>query len=227
MKNSEEVNKYYTIINELVDNYLNEWKIKPSNLKTYLKPGSKKFHSFLSKNNLKDVEKADVVLKDILNDREAIEKDGVLTYEKFTIKTDYKFSIIERGIENSTVEHEKKLADYYDTSIGHVDIIDSKKHLFKVESIGDDKECYIWLSDEIEIIKANILDNCLKTIGKESIGINNINMNMQEILNIDNVEKILKEKINKNIVYLSIKKQLNQNLKLKHYSDKFIIIEKL
>ena len=43
VNNRESANKYYTLINELIDNYVEKWKIKPSNLKKYLKPGTDRF----------------------------------------------------------------------------------------------------------------------------------------------------------------------------------------
>ena len=48
-------NKYYQQINELIDDYMDKWKIRPSNLKRYLQPGSERFTKFLHRNNLKEV----------------------------------------------------------------------------------------------------------------------------------------------------------------------------
>jgi len=36
----EDANKYYQVVNKLVDEYIDKWKIKPTNLKRYLKNGS-------------------------------------------------------------------------------------------------------------------------------------------------------------------------------------------
>ena len=36
INNREDANKYYQTINDLVDDYIDKWKIKPSNLKRYL-----------------------------------------------------------------------------------------------------------------------------------------------------------------------------------------------
>ena len=46
ISNSEDLNKYYKIINELVDNYVEKHKIKPSRLINYLSPGSDRFKKF-------------------------------------------------------------------------------------------------------------------------------------------------------------------------------------
>ena len=43
----EDANKYYQVVNKLVDDYMDKWKIRPTNLKRYLKTGSDKFEKFL------------------------------------------------------------------------------------------------------------------------------------------------------------------------------------
>jgi len=42
----EDANKYYQQINKLVDEYMESDKIRPSNLKRYLQPGSERFNNF-------------------------------------------------------------------------------------------------------------------------------------------------------------------------------------
>jgi hypothetical protein len=51
----EDANKYYQVVNKLVDDYMDKWKIKPTNLKRYLKTGSDKFEKFIERNGLKDI----------------------------------------------------------------------------------------------------------------------------------------------------------------------------
>jgi len=53
MKNSEEVNKYYKLINEYIDIYLDNWKISPKKLKRYL--SSERISNFLEKKGLKEI----------------------------------------------------------------------------------------------------------------------------------------------------------------------------
>ena len=45
----EELNNYYQYFNNLVDDYTDKWKIRPSKLKRYLQPGSERFNRFLEK----------------------------------------------------------------------------------------------------------------------------------------------------------------------------------
>ena len=63
----EELNQLYYDINNLLDYYLIEWKISPKKLKSYLKPGTKRFKDFIEKNNLIGAEQ---VLVDLLDDRQ-------------------------------------------------------------------------------------------------------------------------------------------------------------
>jgi len=52
--NTHDANKYYKLVNDFIDKYIVDWKIKPSRLASYLK-NSEKFEKFLDKNNLKEV----------------------------------------------------------------------------------------------------------------------------------------------------------------------------
>lgn len=181
INNREDANKYYQVINELIDDYILQWKIRPSNLKRYLQPGSERFHNFLEKNGLKDIQKAKVILKDILEDRESMEKDGVIKFESFKIMESDEFKIhlisesIFNGIGKANNGHEKILADYYDTSLGHIDIINGDKHTFKLDN-WKSEEVYsiVYNIDEFKIIKENIKIFTLNQLKKEKIKIGNL-----------------------------------------------------
>ena len=62
INNREDANRYYQMINDLVDEYTEKNKIRPSNLKRYLQPGSERFNKFLERNKLKDVKGAEIIL---------------------------------------------------------------------------------------------------------------------------------------------------------------------
>ena len=174
----EDVNKYYQILNELVDEYTEKNKIRPSNLKRYLQPGSERFNRFLEKNKMKDIKRADVILKDILDDREAMEKDGVITFESFKIFESSEFKIhsmkecLYKGIEKSTQKMEKVLADYFDTNLGHIDSVDSDKHIFKI-SDWEKQDCnvIIYSKEEVDVIKYNMFDHLYDEISKSKFEI--------------------------------------------------------
>ena len=178
ISNREDVNKYYQILNELVDEYTEKNKIRPSNLKRYLQPGSERFSRFLEKNKMKDIKRADVILKDILDDREAMEKDGVVTFESFKLFESSEFKIhsmkecLYKGIEKSTQKMEKVLADYFDTNLGHIDSVDSNKHIFKI-SDWEKQDCnvIIYSKEEVDVIKYNMFDHLYDEISKSKFEI--------------------------------------------------------
>ena len=120
----EDANKYYQMVNTLIDDYIDKWKIRPSNLKRYLQPCSERFNKFLKRNGLKEIKGAERILRDVIEDREAMEKDGVITFENFQLfeSEEFKLSSLKqclyKGIEKASNKHEKALADHFDTSLG-------------------------------------------------------------------------------------------------------------
>ncbi len=160
----EDANKYYQVINGLIDDYIDKWKIRPSNLKRYLQPGSERFKKFLERNGLSEIKGAERVLRDVIDDREAMESDGIITFESFKLFESEEFKLnslkqcLYKGVEKSSTNHEKALADYFDTSLGHIDIIDSYKHIFKVNTWNRDLEVIIYNKEEIDLITENMLD---------------------------------------------------------------------
>ena len=59
INNSEDLNKYYNIVNQYVDEYIDKWKIKPTNLKNYLLGNKSRLVNFLEKKGLKDINRID------------------------------------------------------------------------------------------------------------------------------------------------------------------------
>jgi hypothetical protein len=149
--NREELNQYYTMVNELVDRYINTHRIRPSEIYHYFKRNMK---SFLERNGLSDIEGIQKVVNDVLEHKNFMEMDGVMKFEKFNQLTE---SIINIGDVN--VNHEKVLADYYNTSLGHIELVDGDIHLYKIIDFGKKVVAIIFSDDEIKNIKENILDN--------------------------------------------------------------------
>ena len=165
INNREDANKYYQQINELIDDYMDKWKIRPSNLKRYLQPGSERFTKFLHRNNLKEVNGIDRVLSDVIEDRVNMESDGVLTFESFKyfesneFKTASMKECLYKGIEKADINLEKTLADVFDTNLGSIDVVDSDKHIFKVNDWNNnDVNVLIYSKEDLNIIKNNMVD---------------------------------------------------------------------
>ena len=163
INNREDANKYYQQVNELIDEYIDKWKIKPSSLGRYLKPGSDRFNKLLGRNNLKEVNGIDRVLSDVIEDRVNMERDAVLTFENFKFFESDEFKIsnlkvcLYKGIEKVDLNMEKVLADVFDTNLSAIDVVDSDKHIFKV---NDDVDVVVYSKEDLEIIKNNMID-CL------------------------------------------------------------------
>jgi hypothetical protein len=202
----EDANKYYNQINGLIDDYIDKWKIKPSNLKSYLKPGTDRYKKFLIKNNLSDVVGANVILNDVIDDRVSIEKDGIQTFENFKYFESQEFKIdslkqcIYKGIERSDINYEKAIADYFDCNLGSIDIIDSDKHKFKLEDWNnDDWNVVIYSEEEIDIILHNIVDYLYEELVKKDIElIRGISISLPDLIVKENFEKKILEKISDN-----------------------------
>lgn len=167
----EDANKYYQQINELIDDYMDKWKIRPSNLKRYLQPGSERFTKFLQRNNLKEVNGIDRVLSDIIEDRVNMEEDGVLTFESFKLFESNEFKVsnlkqcLYKGIEKADLNMEKVLADVFDTNLGSIDIVDSDKHIFNVDNLN----VIVYSKEDLEIIKNNIIDHLYEELKSKKV----------------------------------------------------------
>jgi hypothetical protein len=91
IQNTEDANKYYQLVNQYIDEYVDKWKIKPTNLKNYLLGNKSRLVNFLERKGLKDIGNIDRVVLDIVEDRVAIQNDGVMTFENFKF---FKYALI-------------------------------------------------------------------------------------------------------------------------------------
>ena len=208
----EDVNKYYQIINELLDEYTEQHKIRPSNLKRYLKPGSERFNRFLERNKLKDIKGSEVILRDIIEDREHMENDGVITFESFKMFESDEFKIqslkqcLYKGIEKADIKMEKELADYFDVNLGDIDIVDSDKHTFKVNDWkNDDWNVVIYSKEEMDVILTNVVEHMYNELSKKKIELSqHISIELSDLIKEDaftnKIENILTEDMAKNLI---------------------------
>ena len=199
----EDANRYYNLINGLVDEYIDDHKIRPSKLKAYLKPGGQRFNKFLERNKLRDITGSDRILRDVIEDRENMESDGVITFESFSLfeSNEYKISDLKqclyKGIEKSDINVEKTLADYFDVNLGSIDVLDSDKHKFKIEDWkNDDWVCVIYSEEDCEIIKNNLLDYFYEELTKKEIElVEGIKVDLSDLVK----KEIFEEKIRKSL----------------------------
>lgn len=225
IKSHEEANKYYQLINQYIDDYVDKHKILPSRLGSYLK-NNERLINFLAKRGLGDIKNMNRVIDDVIEDRIALEKDGIIKFESFISESveykDIKTSLM-KGIERATIKHEKILADYFSVSLSHVDVTNSDKHLFSVED-NQTKQVYIFTSDELDIIKENVKYFLVKNLKDSSVGIDLIGekIPISSIMDDDKSEEYFDSIIDDNKLFTIIKKTLNC-FKLTQYKDSLIL----
>lgn len=203
IKSREDANKYYKIVNELIDNYIDKWKIRPRNLKTYLKIGTDKFERFIVRNGLKDISGINQIIKDVIDDRVYMEEDGVLTFESFKVfeSSEFKIStIIEcftKGIDKVDINAEKFLADEFDTSLSHIDIVDADRHIFTIDNWGDDRvDVLIYNEEEFSIIKSNLKEYFANQFKGKTMDVYGVKISLIDITDVDKFNSEMSEKIN-------------------------------
>jgi len=206
ISNREDANKYYQLINGLVDEYVESHKIRPSKLRTYLKPNGERFQKFLKKNGLDAVKGANQVLNDVIDDRVSEEIDGVVTFETFKYFESGEFKIksmqecLYKAIDKSTLEQEKILADYFDTNLSSIDVIDTYKHKFKLEDWeGEKKQVVIYSEEEFEVIKNNFIEYLFDEISKKKIEIRTFEIELESLINKETFENKLEDKFTKKV----------------------------
>jgi hypothetical protein len=229
--NSDELNSYYNKVSELVDEYVERWKIRPSQLRNYLRPGSKRFNKFLERNKLSDIKGSDIILKDVIEDRYNMELDGIYTFESFKyfesneFKVDNLKEVLYKGIEKSDINIEKKLSDYFDVNLGSIDIIDSYKHIFKINDWnGDDWEVICYSLEDLEVIRLNLVTKMLDEINNSKLELSGVTISLNGLINSDlATEKLNSELTEENLIKV-ISNILNFDFR-ERFNDVFIWVK--
>lgn len=168
---SKTLTEYYVRIKSYVDSYVSKWQVKPSRLKHYL--NKERLSNFLERENLTDVNMIDRVLEDVISSYVAAEKDMIMTFENFNYEkvSDIK-EVIYLGVSDANIEHEKLLADVFDTSLSRIDVLDKTKHVFRVDGLVSDQDVVVFSKDDLSVIKGNLVDHFKEKVldGKFDLG---------------------------------------------------------
>jgi len=170
-----EVNKVYDDINKYVDEYIEDWKIKPSNLHKYFSD-SKKVDSFLKKYKIDDIHNIKRVLHDVIEDRKHLEHDGIMKFESFS-KLNEDLGKIK--VPASDVNHERVLADLYNTSIGHINTINSADHYYDIKDFGKEISVVIYSEKDVESFKESLLPILIAETLSTNIDLHKVNVGLQ------------------------------------------------
>jgi hypothetical protein len=164
IKDSEELSKYYHQISECVDDYIKNHQVKPTEIWLYIK---KNFKRFLEKYNLSDIENIDKIIHDVLDHRRHMELDNVFYFEQ------YKMKMNESSLPTSStdIEHEKVLADFFETSVGHVEVLDQMSHLFQIKTFDENLKAIIFSEEEVNSMRKSIIEKLIRQIYSKSVTI--------------------------------------------------------
>lgn len=163
----EEANIYFNKVNVIVDDYINKHRIRPSEIYHYI---NRNYDSFLEETGLKEIDNIKLIVNNVLEHRLNMQKDQVMKFESFSLVKEDVMSITKPNI-----EHEKILADYFNTSVGHIECVDESLHMYLVNDLGVKKYAFIFSKEEIDVIKSNLLKELIKETSRKMISINEVN----------------------------------------------------
>ena len=155
--NSDELTKVYGKINEFIDDYVKGYNITPVEIYRYI---SKNMDRFLEKYKLSNIQRIKTIVQDVIEHRKNMEKDKVFRFGE--LHKNLNESVIDFG--SSNIDHEKVLADFYNTSVGHVNCIDSKLHLFEIKSFDEIIKCCAFSEIELQNIKNEFMKGVIETL---------------------------------------------------------------
>jgi hypothetical protein len=189
---SDNIEHYYNVINDKIDDYF-KFHVSPISLLTYFS-NNENLESFKIKNKLENIQNIDVVIKDVLNDRNNILKESIQPFELFknTTDIDYIFTGIEKG--NSKIE--AILADFFELPLSKVNLKTAEKNIYTVNS----NEYYCFDSDAILKIKNNIIVFIINELKKQRISIAFLKMefDISEFVDVESLTKTLNDIVNNN-----------------------------
>lgn len=222
INNTLDANNYYKIVNDIVDKYISDHRIRPSELSRYF---MKNMDYFLESSNLNDIDGIKTVVMDVLQHRHSMEMDNVITFEKFKMSE----SLLNIG--DPSINHIKILADYYHTSVGHVESIDKNIHLFSINDFGKVIKSIIFSEEELNKIYNNVEQISLNESSERTLVISKIDnielsekisFKLSEIISDDKFKTLFKEKVNKEKMIIVINDLIKDNKNKFDFSNKKI-----
>lgn len=151
-----------------------ELKIKGGELQSFFSK-TKNLNNFIEKYGLNNDEHTKKIIRDVVDSMSHKEKDikesTIIKFDKFTELLNE--SVIPSG-DIDSYNFEKVLADYFNTSSMHVDLIDEKNHLFTVKDFGTTIKVICFSSEEFETMKSNILSKVKEEIFMSNVSVSTI-----------------------------------------------------
>jgi hypothetical protein len=200
IKNSDDANKYYSLVESHVSDYLTKYSqkfdIEPLKIAQHLLRNKNLLLEFISKRGLSEVSGINRVVQDVLEDIVAYHKDSVMTFESFSFSeksnsiSSFKECLF-LGISEPTIDHEKLLADLFDCSLSHIDCVNSQKRIFRVDSV-ELESCVVYTDSELKIIYENMLEYLVNVFLDKDLSVEGIFLgNLSDIVSTDTVKRKL------------------------------------
>jgi len=164
IKTKQEANLYYGQVNKAVDTYIGDWGIRPSKLSRYMTASRKE--SFLRGCGLDDVEGIDRVLDDVLEDREAMESDRVMSFESFRMN------------ESTESGHERAAAEFFRTSLDQVVRAADGGNNYEVEDMGESKGISVHSTQDVDNFRGKLIKTLIKLANEEEIDIHRADLGL-------------------------------------------------
>jgi hypothetical protein len=181
------INSYYKKVNDAIDKYFDDHKVRPSSIKRFLKPNSVGMVKFIEMNDFKNIKGIEMIIRDVVDDRNSMEEDGVLTFESFhsvnedhvtddsDVSSNFIYSLIDKPL--VPIKYEKVIADKYNISLGHVEPFDLNKHEYNVEIPGSENlDIFILSSEDLAKVKESILSNVYDSYGSDNMKFGDIDI---------------------------------------------------
>jgi hypothetical protein len=209
IENRKQLNDFFKKVNEEVDKYLIEHQIKPSRLAKYIISNGG-IDKFVEEIGLSEIDGINKVVDQVLKSRVHMERDGIMKFESFRLNEDavvtgpslLTVDVLFDTIGKATIEHEKILGDYFDTSLGHIEEFNALKHLYIVDSTEGKYYAYAFTDSDMDTMFNNIkefvynnipLEVEVKLTANKSISIPVTEANVEAKVNSLDVTSILEE----------------------------------
>lgn len=219
ISNRDSANQYYQLINKEVDDFSHKTKARSSEIHRYLSKNGKKF---LKRLDLSDVVGIENVLQDVISHRKHMEDDQVITFESFAELNE---SIDFVG--SPSLEHEKVLSDLFNTSLGHIDLVDSQTHLYRINDFGNYIYVVIFNQFEIEKFKNSLISklvdgvkNSTVEVGKVQLfSFDNISFLCNDFVDDSLLTQLVGSKVSSEFVYSFIESLISSSSELSTITD--------
>lgn len=179
--NKDNIDSYYELVNDKIDYYFDR-SVSAKSLVNYF---SKDYglNKFIKRENLEDVVGIKKVIRDVVDDRMALD-ENVKTFEQYSGENEDKFNIYF----DITQDVEKVIADHYRVSLGH---IDSNRNKIQLKGIKNEQEIFVFTSENIMKIYINIAENIANTFTNNlSFNYKPFDLNLEIDKNVFDMEKL-------------------------------------